>query len=114
MLVTKIDNVREKRQTRCENEDFREELEYLADENDTLNRIAMREDRVVVDCKKDTLVKTKNGRLVMVGDVIKSLQTCAKNPGYAECDCNGVYACMNRAAELAGLAADVLETLMED
>ena len=59
MLVTKIDNVREKRQTRCENEDFREELEYLADENDTLNRIAMREDRVVVDCKKDTLVKTK-------------------------------------------------------
>lgn len=61
----------------------------------------------------DTIVKTKNGRVVMLGDVIKTLRACSQSTGCAACDCESVEECMNRIGELAGLAADVLEVMVE-
>lgn len=68
----------------------------------------------MVACKSDMLVKTKTGRVVMVGDVIKTLRACSGGHECVECACESVWDCMEHAIELAELAADVLEVLMED
>lgn len=69
---------------------------------------------MVVGCESDVVVKTSGGRIVMMGDVIKTLRECSQSTGCAACDCESVEECMNHMSELVGLAADVMETWMED
>ena len=62
----------------------------------------------------DTIVKTNGGRIVLVGDVIKTLRACAESTGCAECTCESIEDCMEHMYDLIELVADVLEVLTAD
>lgn len=75
---------------------------------------------MMANCKMDTLVKTKDGRIVMVGDMIKALRAHAEVTSCTECEykgteeCVGLDDCVSHTYELLRRAADVLEVLTEE